>query len=268
MSQSRTVDGVTITTQQFERARLEYHPNNPVLYMVLLGDLGAESLTGVDVATLVAVDPPHNTKSALTCKSFAGTPDQACGDFLSYWHQHGIQLDNNPAINDNESTALFGLPLTPAYNQTLNGESYIVQVYERARMEYHPNNPSAYRIQLGLLGSELRTQTTTTSSASTADAPTSTPVPLLTKPILETFRSHMPYTGYWEHSSDGIYVAVGGFKYLTEFFGAPAPDGQRYVALSVTIANMREPGAASAYCGPHLLPAHRYRRESARICTE
>jgi hypothetical protein len=57
----------------------------------------------------------------------------------------------------------------------------------------------------------------------------------------------MPYTGYWEHSSDGIYVAVGGFKYLTEFFGAPAPDGHRYVALSVTIANTRAPHEATVY---------------------
>jgi hypothetical protein len=121
----------------------------------------------------------------------------------------------------------------------------VVQVFERARMEYHPNNPEAYRIQLGLLGSELFASTITPVTE-TPLASVST-VPLLSAPILETFRSHMPYTGYWEHSSDGIYVAVSGFKYLTEFFGAPAPDGQRYVAMSVLIANMRDPNAASVY---------------------
>jgi hypothetical protein len=244
-STTTTVDGSTITTQQFERARLEYHPTNTAPYTILLGRLGAESITGIDVQTLLAVEPPHNTAAARNCKRFAGTPYQACGDFLTYWRQHGIQQDHNPVINDTESTALFGVPLTPPYQYLFNGESYVVQVFERARMEYHPNNPPAYRIQLGLLGSELLTH----SMINTPDTtPTSTPtVPLLTKHILETFRSNMPYTGYWEHSSDGIYVAVGGFKYLTEFFGAPAPDGQRYVAMSVTIANMREPSGASIY---------------------
>ena len=244
-SQSLTVDGIPIIGQQFERARLEYHPNNPDTYTVLLGRLGAESLAGVDVDTLDAVDPPHTEKSTLKCKNFAGTPYQACGDFLAYWQRHGLQQDRNPAISDAESLALFGLPLTPPYRKVIGNESFVVQVFERARMEYHPNNPLAYRIQLGLLGSEL--QMANNSPVATPAPINSDNVVLLPQPILDTFRSHMPYTGYWEHSSDGIYVAVSGFKYLTEFYGAPAPDGQRYVAMSVLIVNMREPSAASIY---------------------
>ena len=244
-STTTTVDGATITTQQFERARLEYHPTNPAPYTILLGRLGAQSLDGVDVNALTPVTAPHTTAATISCKSFAGTPYQACGDFLNYWHKYGLQQDRNPKISDAESLALFGLPLTPPYQQLLNGELYVVQVFERARMEYHPNNPEAYRIQLGLLGSELFAGTITpVTDTPLASAST---VPLLTKHILETFRANMPYTGYWEHSSDGIYVAVGGFKYLTEFFGAPAPDGQRYVAMSVTIANTRAPYEATVY---------------------
>lgn len=239
-SQSQSVDGVTIISQQFERARLEYHPNNSQPYTVLLGLLGAQSLSGVDVNTLTPVAAPHTTTKATSCKQFAGTSYQACGDFLAYWHNHGLQQDRNPKISDAESLALFGIPLTPPYMRVMNGEALVVQVFERARMEYHPNNPPAYSIQLGLLGSELNVVANETVTTTTA-------VALLPQPILDTFRAHMPYTGYWEHSSDGIYVAVGGFKYLTEFFGAPAPDGQRYVALSVTIANTREQGAASVY---------------------
>jgi hypothetical protein len=244
-STTTTVDGATITTQQFERARLEYHPTNTAPYTILLGLLGTQSLSGVDVNALTAVAAPHTTNPATTCKSFAGTPYQACGDFLNYWHKHGLQQDRNPKISEAESLALFGIPLTPPYMRVMNGESFVVQVFERARMEYHHNNPPAYRIQLGLLGSELQAAPSTTTNQ---PAPTTTAtVAVLPQSILESFRAHMPYTGYWEHSSDGIYVAVGGFKYLKEFFGAPAPDGQRYVAMSVTIANMREPSAASIY---------------------
>ena len=244
-STTTTGAGSTITTQQFERARLEYHPTNTDPYTILLGRLGAQSLSGVDVNTLTPVAAPHTTATTISCKSFADTPYQACGDFLRYWQTHGLQQDRNSKISDAESLALFGVPLTPPYQQLINGEPYVVQVFERARMEYHPNNPVAYRIQLGLLGSELFASTITP-VIDTPLASVST-VPLLSAPILETFRSHMPYTGYWEHSSDGIYVAVGGFKYLTEFFGAPAPDGQRYVAMSVTIANTRAPNEATVY---------------------
>lgn len=209
-SQSHDIDGVTIISQQFERARLEFHPNNQQPYTILLGLLGAQSLSGIDVTTLSPVAPPHITTKATSCKSFAGTSYQACGDFLDYWHKHGLQHDRNPQISDTESLALFGIPLTPPYIREINGESLVVQVFERARMEYHPNNPPAYRIQLGLLGSELQASTTTPRVEPTPTATAS--VSLLPQPILDTFRAHMPYTGYWEHSSDGIYVAVGGFK--------------------------------------------------------
>jgi len=243
-SQSQSVDGVTIISQQFERARLEFHPNNSQPYTILLGLLGTQSLSGVDVNALTPIEAPHTTATTIACKRFAGTPYQACGDFLDYWHKHGIQQDHNPTISEAESLALFGLPLTPAYMRVINGESLVVQVFERARMEYHSNNPLTYRIQLGLLGSELQAATTATTDATATSTAT---MPLLPQPILDTFRAHMPYTGYWEHSSDGIYVAVGGFNYLTEFFGTPAPYGKRYVALSVTIANTRNHGSASVY---------------------
>ncbi|MCX6014539.1 MAG: hypothetical protein NT020_02965 [Chloroflexales bacterium] len=239
-STASDIDGVTIITQQFERARLEYHATNPAPYTILLGRIGAESINDVDIQTLVAVDPPHSTTAANKCKQFDSTPFQACGDFLAFWSNHGIQQDANTSFRDSESIALFGIPLSPPYLQLLNGETYVVQVFERARMEYHPNNPVAYRIQLGLLGSEKVVQIV-------QPAPITPTVTILDHHTLEFFRSHMPYTGYWEHSSDGIYVAVGGFKYLTEFFGAPAPDGHRYVALSVTIANTRAPHEATVY---------------------
>jgi hypothetical protein len=36
------VGGTTVLAQWFERARFEWHPDNPAAYRVLLGRLGAE----------------------------------------------------------------------------------------------------------------------------------------------------------------------------------------------------------------------------------
>ena len=42
----KTSSGDTVLTQWFERARFEYHPNNPESFKVLLGRLGADVLAG------------------------------------------------------------------------------------------------------------------------------------------------------------------------------------------------------------------------------
>ena len=64
--------------------------------------------------------------------------------FLSYWQQHG-------------GLAQFGYPITAEYSEhnTSDGEDYIVQWFERARFEYHPEAPPQYRVLLGLLGHAL-----------------------------------------------------------------------------------------------------------------
>ncbi len=36
-----------------------------------------------------------------------------------------------------------------------NGKTYLIQWFERARFEYHPNNPGEFQVLLGLLGSEV-----------------------------------------------------------------------------------------------------------------
>jgi len=45
----------------------------------------------------------------------------------------------------------FGYPITSAFLR----HGLMVQYFEKARMEYHPENPPRYRIQLGLLGEAL-----------------------------------------------------------------------------------------------------------------
>jgi hypothetical protein len=51
------------------------------------------------------------------------------------------------------SADLFGLPLTEAFAQKLPGGGvYMVQYFERARMELHPELPASQKVQFGALG--------------------------------------------------------------------------------------------------------------------
>jgi sortase (surface protein transpeptidase) len=66
-----------------------------------------------------------------------------------------LNLDGDPAISDPESLALFGLPLSGVRaERQSNGQVYMVQWFERARFERHPENAPPYNVLLGLLGSE------------------------------------------------------------------------------------------------------------------
>ena len=77
--------------------------------------------------------------------------------------------------------------------------------------------------------------------------PTAVGIVLLPRNILDGFRTHMPPKGYWQSSADGVYLAVGSFRYLPNYYGADAPEKQKYVTLSVTIKNTRGPDGKNIY---------------------
>ncbi|HJZ48931.1 MAG TPA: hypothetical protein VKE41_17265, partial [Roseiflexaceae bacterium] len=143
-------------TQWTERNRFEQHPENRAPYDILLGRMGAERLAqlGRDLAAEGRESAP-----IAGCLWFEQTGhnvcDQAGGQgFQTYWRTHGLTQPSLAAYEG--SLALFGLPLTAAREeQGANGEMLLTQWFERARFEWHPGNPSAYRVQLGLLGAEL-----------------------------------------------------------------------------------------------------------------
>ncbi|HEY1012925.1 MAG TPA: DUF4331 domain-containing protein [Herpetosiphonaceae bacterium] len=142
-------------SQMFERNRFELHPQNAAPYNVLLGRLGAEvlELRGVDWRSFATVD-----KAGAGCAYFAETKHSVCGEFLKYWQSHGLEFDGKNGKAYAESLALFGLPLSEQIQETnaATGKVLTVQYFERARLEYHPENAgTAYIIQLGLLSREL-----------------------------------------------------------------------------------------------------------------
>ena len=145
----------TFETQYFERNRFELHPEQARPYDVLLGRLGDEQLLqqGREWG-----DFPRGQQTQ-RCRFFAETGhsicDQAAGiGFKSYWESYGLRIPGLDPVA--QSLALFGLPLSePAMETNADGDRVQTQWFERARLEWHPNNPDRFKVLLGLLGNEV-----------------------------------------------------------------------------------------------------------------
>ena len=145
--------GESYLTQWFERNRFELHPENRPPYDVLLGRLGDDRLRqqgrGWQDFPKAAASAPHRfpeTGHAITHEPF-----------WSYWSTHGLEFDGQRGTSFVESLALFGYPISEAATETnANGDTVLTQWFERARFEWHPNNPAEFRVLLGLLGNEMR----------------------------------------------------------------------------------------------------------------
>lgn len=146
------IEGKLYTVQQFERNRLELHPENPRPYDVLLGRLGADRLNqqGRDWFAFAK-------SGTSSCRTFAETGHAVCGRFWTMWRKYGLEIDGKAGISEADSMALFGLPLSGVITERLSdGREYQVQWFERARFEMHPENSDPYDVLFGLLGNEMR----------------------------------------------------------------------------------------------------------------
>jgi hypothetical protein len=134
--------GALLMTQYFERARMEYHPDNPEPYKVLLGRLGASSLisragTITRPTGIVPPTPP-------ACDTFIETGYDLCPPLKSFWQSNG-------------GLAVYGYPITAARDETsqTDAKTYLTQWFERERLEHHPElSGTPYEVLLGLLGAE------------------------------------------------------------------------------------------------------------------
>jgi len=153
----------TYLTQWFERNRFELHGENPAPYDVLLGRLGADALARQGRDWRAEGREPGPKQGCLwfeltghnVCDFDAAGASAADRGFLSYWRAEGLA---DPQLNAYQrSLALHGLPLTaPRMETNSSGDTVLTQWFERARFEWHPNNPAGFRVLLGLLGNELR----------------------------------------------------------------------------------------------------------------
>ncbi|NJP05693.1 MAG: hypothetical protein HC837_08775 [Chloroflexaceae bacterium] len=153
--QAEVVEGQLITLQWFERNRLELHPENERPYDVLLGRLGVDKLelegrNWRDFETLA----PGSVMGG-TCRMFVETGHSVCGDFLDAWRANGLEFDGQPGFSDAENLALFGMAVSSPQTEVVEGREYLVQWFERARFELHPEYEPPYRVLFGLLGNDL-----------------------------------------------------------------------------------------------------------------
>jgi spore germination protein YaaH len=137
------LDGKIYIVQYFERARFEYHPeltgpDGPVV----LGKIGSE------FAAQRQSEPPFQKIAPLPDSAdryyFAETGHSLEGAFKTYWETTG-----GPKI--------YGLPISEEFTEVspLDGQAYIVQYFERDRLEFHP---ATGEVAPGLLGSQLLSQ--------------------------------------------------------------------------------------------------------------
>jgi hypothetical protein len=75
------------------------------------------------------------------CQTFPETGKAVCGRFLEYWQSNG-------------GVAQHGYPISDEFREisSLNGQTYTVQYFERARFEAHPGNQAPYDVLLGQFG--------------------------------------------------------------------------------------------------------------------
>jgi len=127
-----------LTVQYFERARFETPPEAPARDFVQLTLFGSAALG----------NRPERAAPPAVCDvdytPFVETNHTLRGTFLAYWLANG-------------GLSIFGYPLTEELRETSasDGREYMVQWFERARFEYHPEYAgTAYAVLLGQLGRE------------------------------------------------------------------------------------------------------------------
>ena len=117
--------------QYFEKSRFEWHPGNPEPYRVQLGLLGddlGKRQAPIPIAKIPAANDPN-------CQYAPETGHSICYLFRDYFNQNG-GIDR------------FGYPITEFTAE----DGRLVQYFQRARMEWHPEKPEGQRVVLALLG--------------------------------------------------------------------------------------------------------------------
>ncbi len=135
-------DGLKV--QYFERARFELHPELPPEFYVSLTHIGrwvaGNQTEGPFQWVGQSADPGR--------MFFPESGHTLGGAFRGYWEGRG-------------GLPVFGYPISEEFTEINpnDGKSYMVQYFERARFEYHPENAGTpYEVQLGQLGRQVLNQ--------------------------------------------------------------------------------------------------------------
>ena len=120
-----------LRVQYFQRARMEEHPSNPPAYQVQLGllvdELGHVYPPAGPEEVPAPGDPAHHY--------FPETQHVVSHAFLTFFREHG-------------SLDIFGYPRS----EMIYEDGLVVQYFQRARMEWHRENPPGQQIILSNVG--------------------------------------------------------------------------------------------------------------------
>jgi len=130
------LDGKDYTVQYFERAVFEKHPETASPNDVQLSQLGTFQYN-----SKYPNGAPDQKASTTNPLKFAETGKSIGGRFREYWEAHG-------------GLAQQGFPISEEFTEVsaLDGKPYLVQYFERAVFEMHPENAAPYGMQLSQLG--------------------------------------------------------------------------------------------------------------------
>ncbi|MEX2315185.1 MAG: beta-galactosidase, partial [Thermomicrobiales bacterium] len=133
-------DGSWLLVQDFERARLEFHPEHVGDWSEVLGTLAGNDITA-GRRDEEPFKPLKNCVSSADRDCYVETDHSLANGFRDFWLEHG-------------GVATFGYPISEEFDE-LNpdtGRVHAVQYFERARFEYHPEHAGTeYAVLLGLL---------------------------------------------------------------------------------------------------------------------
>ncbi|HKP52129.1 MAG TPA: hypothetical protein VJ183_05710 [Chloroflexia bacterium] len=168
-------DGKIYDMQYFERAVFERHPENPQPNDVLLSLLGtfqySKTYVGGGLGQKTSTDNPY---------FFPETQHTLGGKFRTYWETHG-------------GLAQQGYPISDEFTEvsSLDGKPYVVQYFQRAVFELHPENANTpYEVLLSHLGKYrlVEKQTPPTPTATVTIAPQATATPEAKTPFAGEYR--------------------------------------------------------------------------------
>jgi beta propeller repeat protein len=138
MQEKSDLDGKTYRVQYFERAVFEYHSENAPPYNVLLSQLGTFRYKE-KYPVGAPIQQANNSPGSVL---FPETGKRVGGKFLEYWQRNGGLPQQ-------------GYPISEEFTEVsaLDGKPYLVQYFERAVFELHPEHAGTpYEVLLSQLG--------------------------------------------------------------------------------------------------------------------
>ncbi len=166
ISERLVEDGLTV--QYFERVRLELHPDRAANEQVIVSALGKEAAESrpwtrerwagaVPFLSISGAWRGLDPFARLSVAAFTVDPE----DHRFFPETgHTLRYSFKLCWEANGGAARFGYPLSEEFAEVspIDGKVYTVQYFERARFEFHPENPAPYDILLGQFGRAILAQ--------------------------------------------------------------------------------------------------------------